>query len=566
MSLPMVILLCLICSLFSFKVTNGRRSLTDITAMGKTYRRHNKVQAAGALEIVVTDSGNTALKVDVLGCKDYPAIHISRRQAKNFKTALAACGDGSLNVSVCQYKVNGKKYYTLYEDAKQKKAPIELMIQNEEKIKANCRTARSVAIVLYAFAILLHVVSWIASLVLIILATGIVYLNIPFLPDSKWDDECEFIKRPKVAPKDGKEQTDIIPSAASLVLQDIMGKYGLPGDEVKASEPENEPSQREPAKPQDAVPKELPVQHEQCKSVSNSEKNAILEIKAIQADREDSLLDVSIDDIEPEPEMATVSIKPILDVQEDALEVDLADESNTEISLDLSSDSDGSANFQDAMSLEDELAAMEATLSASHDDGVFNPTDDELGEDEDDSLDLDSMLDVPGSPVDEAPDEPDVTEATKATTPVATEPPADTALPEQKDDSEQLPTKGKRSSRKKQKKDDDTPVTCTNAFQPNAKTQADEEDSSLVEKSIPFQTEAETRKERPKPTRTEHKKSSKTDAQTESLFGRDFQNRTKSGSGGSKKRSSSKKAQTIQSDGEQMRFDESNTDVIKCKV
>lgn len=81
-----------------------------------------------------------------------------------------------------------------------------------------------------------------------------------------------------------------------------------------------------------------------------------------------------------------------------------------------------------------------------------------------------------------------------------------------------------------------------------------------------IQTEAETRKERPKPTRTEHKKSSKTDAQTESLFGRDFQNRTKSGSGGSKKRSSSKKAQTIQSDGEQMRFDESNTDVIKCKV
>ena len=566
MSLPMVILLCLICSLFSFKVTNGRRSLTDITAMGKTYRRHNKVQAAGALEIVVTDSGNTALKVDVLGCKDYPAIHISRRQAKNFKTALAACGDGSLNVSVCQYKVNGKKYYTLYEDAKQKKAPIELMIQNEEKIKANCRTARSVAIVLYAFAILLHVVSWIASLVLIILATGIVYLNIPFLPDSKWDDECEFIKRPKAAPKDGKEQTDIIPSAASLVLQDIMGKYGLPGDEVKASEPENEPSQREPAKPQDAVPKELPVQHEQCESVSNSEKNAILEIKAIQADREDSLLDVSIDDIEPEPEMADVSTKPILDVQEDVLEVDLADESNAEVSLDLSSDTDDDADFKDAMSLEDELAAMEATLSASHDDGVFNPTDDELGEDEDDSLDLDSMLDVPGSPVDEAPDEPDVTEATKATTPVATEPPADTALPEQKDDSEQLPTKGKRSSRKTQKKDDDTPVTRTNAFQPNAKTQADEEDSSLVEKSIPFQTEAETRKERPKPTRTEHKKSSKTDAQTESLFGRDFQNRTKSGSGGSKKRSSSKKAQTIQSDGEQMRFDESNTDVIKCKV
>lgn len=391
MSLPMVILLCLICSLFSFKVTNGRRSLTDITAMGKTYRRHNKIQAAGALEIVVTDSGNTALKVDVLGCKDYPAIHISRRQAKNLKNALAACGDGLLNVSVCQYKVNGKKYYTLYEDTKQKKAPIELMIQNEEKVKANCRTARSVAIVLYAFAILLHVVSWIASLVLIIVATGIVYLNIPFLPDSKWDDECEFIKRPKAAPKDGKEQTDIIPSAASLVLQDIMGKYGLPSDEVKESEPENEPSQKEPAKPQDTVPKGLPVQHEQSKSVSNPEKNTVLETTTATVDREGPLLDVAIADTEPEPEIPAVFTEPILDVQEDALEVDLEDESDAEASLDLSSDTDDDADFQDAKSLEDELAAMEASISASHDDGVFNPTDDELGEDEDDSLDLDGM-------------------------------------------------------------------------------------------------------------------------------------------------------------------------------
>lgn len=566
MSLPMVILLCLICSLFSFKVTNGRRSLTDITAMGKTYRRHNKIQAAGALEIVVTDSGNTALKVDVLGCKDHPAIHISRRQAKNLKNALAACGDGLLNVSVCQYKVNGKKYYTLYEDTKQKKAPIELMIQNEEKVKANCRTARSVAIVLYAFAILLHVVSWIASLVLIIVATGIVYLNIPFLPDSKWDDECEFIKRPKAAPKDGKEQTDIIPSAASLVLQDIMGKYGLPSDEVKESEPENEPSQKEPAKPQDTVPKGLPVQHEQSKSVSNPEKNTVLETTTATVDREGPLLDVAIADTEPEPEIPAVFTEPILDVQEDALEVDLEDESDAEASLDLSSDTDDDADFQDAKSLEDELAAMEASISASHDDGVFNPTDDELGEDEDDSLDLDGMLDVPDPIAIEPAEEPTAPEPPKAAPPVMTEPPADTALPEQKDVSEQQPPKSKRSSRKKQKKDDDTPVMRTNAFQPNSKMPTEEDDDTLAEKTTPIQAEPEIRKEQPKPTRTEHKKSSKTDAQTESLFGRGFQNRTKSSSGSSKKRSSSKKAPAIQSDGEQMRFDESNTDVIKCKV
>lgn len=564
MSLPMVILLCLICSLFSFKVTNGRRSLTDITAMGKTYRRHNKIQAAGALEIVVTDSGNTALKVDVLGCKDYPAIHISRRQAKNFKNALAACEDGTLNVSVCQYKVNGKKYYTLYEDTKQNKAPIELMIQNEERIKANCRTARSVAIVLYAFAILLHVVSWIASLVLIIVATGIVYLNIPFLPDSKWDDECEFIKRPKAAPKDGKEQTDIIPSAASLVLQDIMGKYGLPGDD-KENEPKKESEPKEPAKAEVPASDEKHVSAPQPEAVSSSKKNVIFETDKVPADYDSPLLDVDIEDAEStelEPEIAVASIEPEQKRLDEALEVDLGDEQEAGISLNLSSDTDDDADSQDAMSLEDELAAMEATLSASHDDGVFNPTDDELDEDEDDSLDLDSMLDVPDPVASEPPEEPNAPEAAAPTLPKS---PADTGIPDQKEPKDTQPVKGKRSSRKKQNTGD-TPVTRTNAFQPNAKPQSDEESEERTERPVEPKEESASHKEQPKPTRTEHKKSPKTDAQTESLFGRSFQNRTKSSSGGSKKRSSTKKKPAVQSDGEQMRFDESNTDVIKCKV
>lgn len=567
MSLPMVILLCLICSLFSFKVTNGRRSLTDITAMGKTYRRHNKIQAAGALEIVVTDSGNTALKVDVLGCKDYPAIHISRRQAKNFKNALVACEDGTLNVSVCQYKVNGKKYYTLYEDTKQKKAPIELMIQNEERIKANCRTARSVAIVLYAFAILLHVVSWIASLVLIIVATGIVYLNIPFLPDSKWDDECEFIKRPKAAPKDGKEQTDIIPSAASLVLQDIMGKYGLPGDD-KENEPEKESEPKEPAKAEVPASDEKPVSAQQPEAVSSSEKNVISETDRVPADYDSPLLDVDIEDTERaklEPEIAVASIGSEQKQQDEALEVDLEDEQEAGISLDLSSDTDDDADSQDAMSLEDELAAMEATLSVSHDDGVFNPTDDELDEDEDNSLDLDSMLDVPDPVASKPPEELNSPKPPKEAAPVITESPADTNIPDQKEPEDTQPVKGKRSSHKKQNTDD-TPVTRTNAFQPNAKPHSNEESKGQTERQMEPKEESSSHKEQPKPTRTEHKKSPKTDAQTESLFGRSFQNRTKSSAGGSKKRSSQKKKPAVQSDGEQMRFDESNTDVIKCKV
>ena len=42
----------------------------------------------------------------------------------------------------------------------------------------------------------------------------------------------------------------------------------------------------------------------------------------------------------------------------------------------------------------------------------------------------------------------------------------------------------------------------------------EEDDDTLAEKTTPIQAEPEIRKEQPKPTRTEHKKSSKTDAQT----------------------------------------------------
>lgn len=86
----------------------------------------------------------------------------------------------------------------------------------------------------------------------------------------------------------------------------------------------------------------------------------------------------------------------------------------------------------------------------------YPDSDEELAEETESSVETTGVVSEPETV------KPEMEDVSKATTPVATEPPADTALPEQKDDSEQLPTKGKRSSRKKQKKDDDTPVTRTN--------------------------------------------------------------------------------------------------------
>lgn len=74
MNFATTLLLCLVCSVFAFKVTKDRRSLTDMVSMGRKYRRHSKEVEATALELVVTESGNTALKLDAKGSKDYDAL------------------------------------------------------------------------------------------------------------------------------------------------------------------------------------------------------------------------------------------------------------------------------------------------------------------------------------------------------------------------------------------------------------------------------------------------------------------------------------------------------------
>jgi len=236
------LLLCLVCSVFAFKVTKDRRSLTDVVSMGRKYRRHSKEVEATALELVVTESGNTALKLDAKGSKDYVAVHLSRKEARKFKAAFAASKGEPLSLSLHQYKIGGKKYYALFENHHDKYAPVDLEGVQEEKVKTICRTARSVAAALYFFSLLLYSVSFTVSVILILAATGLIYINIPFLPDSAWDDACEFIKRPKEPSKNGNEETDVVPSAASIILQNIMDKYGT-------AEPEPEPVSVKPETP-----------------------------------------------------------------------------------------------------------------------------------------------------------------------------------------------------------------------------------------------------------------------------------------------------------------------------
>ncbi len=76
------------------------RTLTEIVVMGKTYKRRSKLLEATALEIVVTDTGNTALKLEVPGCKDYVALRLNRHEVKKFKEALIACGNEPMVVTL----------------------------------------------------------------------------------------------------------------------------------------------------------------------------------------------------------------------------------------------------------------------------------------------------------------------------------------------------------------------------------------------------------------------------------------------------------------------------------
>lgn len=575
MSFLTTALLCIMCFILSFRVTNQQRSLTDIMCMGKRYRRHNKIMAAGALEVIKTDSGYLALKVDTQGSKDFVAIRLSRKEAKHFKAVLAACDGEPLNVSVCQYKVGGKKYFILYDKNADKKVPIELNGPKEETVKSNCKTVRSAAFAIFIFSPLLHTISPAISIVMILTATILVLLNIPFLPNSEWEKMCEFIKRPQAVQQSSGADTDIVQSAASITLQEIMDKYGLPEGTEEDKSPEiaaqAKPETQEPEKGKSSAQSNIEVKEQiepQQEEVLDSAKAAAL--------KQDESIDVEIPtgfaekskEI-PKQNQTQKAEPPVLeDVQlEDAEsvkdEISLTDDVELEAEEDDSLDTLTSLGVEDSSetdvaALDEELKELEALNAAPTSFAAFNPEDDEKI-DESEEFDIASMM---REPADSEQDSTDVELGVEPETKMDELPYAE--LEEVSEAPIEEPPKSKAKQVRKSKKETAPAPPSENAFHVKMPAVSEEDgvQPKAEQKPIGKEVPKEESDSKPKKKATTPKRNRA--AGDTSPFGRGFQDRTKSGTGKSRKKTA-KKEETPADTG-QMSFDEATTGVIECKV
>lgn len=575
MSFLTTALLCIMCFILSFRVTNQQRSLTDIMCMGKRYRRHNKIIAAGALEVIKTDSGHLALKVDTQGSKDFVAIRLSRKEAKHFKAVLAVCDGEPLNVSVCQYKVGGKKYFILYDKNADKKVPIELNGPKEETVKSNCKTVRSAAFAIFIFSPLLHTISPAISIVMILIATILVLLNIPFLPNSEWEKMCEFIKRPQTVQQSSEVNTDIVQSAASIALQEIMDKYGLPegAEEGKSTEiaAQAKPETQEPEKEKSSAQSDIEV-----KEQTEPQQEEVLDSAKADALKQDESINVEIPtgfaekskEI-PKQNQTQKAEPPVLeDVQlEDAEsvkdEISLTDDVELEAEEDDSLDTLTSLGVEDSSetdvaALDEELKELEALNAAPTSFAAFNPEDDEKI-DESEEFDIASIM---GEPADSEQDSTDVELGVEPETKMDELPYVE--LEEVLEAPIEEPPKSKAKQVRKSKKETAPAPPSENAF--HVKMPAVSEEDGVQPKAEQKPIEKEVPKEesdsKPKKKATTPKRNRA--AGDTSPFGRGFQDRTKSGTGKSRKKTV-KKEETPADTG-QMSFDEAITGVIECKV
>ena len=575
MSFLTTALLCIMCFILSFRVTNQQRSLTDIMCMGKRYRRHNKIMAAGALEVIKTDSGYLALKVDTQGSKDFVAIRLSRKEAKHFKAVLAACDGEPLNVSVCQYKVGGKKYFILYDKNADKKVPIELNGPKEETVKSNCKTVRSAAFAIFIFSPLLHTISPAISIVMILIATILVLLNIPFLPNSEWEKMCEFIKRPQTVQQSSEVNTDIVQSAASIALQEIMDKYGLPegAEEDKSPEiaaqakPETQGLEKEKSSAQSDIEVKEQTEPQQKEVLDSTKADALKQDESINVEIPTGFAEKSKEI--PKQNQTQKAEPPVLeDVQlEDAEsvkdEISLTDDVELEAEEDDSLDTLTSLGAEDSSetdvaALDEELKELEALNAAPTSFAAFNPEDDEKI-DESEEFDIASMM---GEPADSEQDSTDVELGVEPETKMDELPYVE--LEEVLEAPIEEPPKSKAKQVRKSKKETAPAPPSENAF--HVKMPAVSEEDGVQPKAEQKPIEKEVPKEesdsKPKKKATTPKRNRA--AGDTSPFGRGFQDRTKSGTGKSRKKTV-KKEETPADTG-QMSFDEAITGVIECKV
>lgn len=410
MNFPMIVLLCFVCCLFSCRVTKDRRTLTGIVVMGRTYKRRSKSLEATALEIIVTDTGNTALKLEVPGCKDYVALRLNRHEVKKFKEALIACGNEPMVVTLFQYKVNGKHCYILYHEPGKEDSYPKFDGAKEDELKTKCRTARNIAFVLYGFSLILYPLAWWVSVILIVAASVLIYLNIPLLDDELWFDSCEFIKRPKQV-KGKNSDSDIVASQASIILEEISEKYQDKGKSDKDYEQHQEtsakPTEKEPTKDSKKPETSAPINNNEPVNVKvnihteiNPEPSEILDVledesepivppapKAAStpqnADAAEPFDSADIFESEPEPEP-----KP---EKESAFDLP-ADDDDTQDPFAENSDSHAGLSFDPSgIDMDDEKDSF-----ADDDADVFNPPDDV--DEHEEKPDMDMMdFDIPAS-------------------------------------------------------------------------------------------------------------------------------------------------------------------------
>lgn len=410
MNFPMIVLLCFVCCLFSCRVTKDTRTLTEIVVMGKTYKRRSKLLEATALEIVVTDTGNTALKLEVPGCKDYVALRLNRHEVKKFKEALIACGNEPMVVTLLQYKVNGKYCYIIYHEPGKNDSYPEFDGAKEETLKTNCRTARNIAFVLYGFSLILYPLAWWVSVILIVAASVLIYLNIPLLDDELWFDSCEFIKRPKQV-KGKNSDSDIVASQASIILEEISEKYQDKGKSDKDYEQHQEtsakPTEKEPTKDSKKPETSAPINNNEPVNVKvnihteiNPEPSEILDVledesepivppapkSASTPESADATKPFDAADIfEPEPELEPKPEKELI--------FDLpVDDDDTQDPFAENSDSHAGLSFDPSgIDMDDEKDPF-----ADDDANVFNPPDDVDEHEEEPDMDM-MDFDIPAS-------------------------------------------------------------------------------------------------------------------------------------------------------------------------
>lgn len=412
MNFPMIVLLCFVCCLFSCRVTKDRRTLTGIVVMGRTYKRRSKSLEATALEIIVTDTGNTALKLEVPGCKDYVALRLNRHEVKKFKEALIACGNEPMVVTLFQYKVNGKHCYILYHEPGKEDSYPKFDGAKEDELKTKCRTARNIAFALYGFSLILYPLAWWVSVILIVAASVLIYLNIPLLDDELWFDSCEFIKRPKQV-KGKNSDSDIVASQASIILEEISEKYQDKGKSDKDYEQHQETS----AKPTEKEPTKDSKKPETSALINNNEPvNVKVNIHTEINPEPSEILDVLADESEPivPPAPKSASTPQNADAAEpfdsaDIFEPELEPEPKPEKEsvFDLPVDDD---DTQDPFAEEDSDSPAGLSFDPSgvdmdddkkdpfaEDDGnVFNPPDDVNEHEEEPDMDM-MDFDIPAS-------------------------------------------------------------------------------------------------------------------------------------------------------------------------